>query len=130
MRRLRIAVVGVGNAQEARSGGHLDVIARLSDKYDLCALCDVDSERLRQAGERYSVETLYTSLDEMLAKEALDVAYRLTPTDSTTMVCLKVAEAGVHLINEIPIATTLAQADAIIDACERNGVKLEIAENV
>lgn len=130
MRRLRIAVVGVGQAQGARSGGHLDVIARLSDKYQLCAFCDMDVERLRQAGEQYGVKALYTDLDNMLAQEAPDVAYRLTPTDSTTMVCLKVAEAGVHLINEIPIATTLAQADAIIDACRRNGVKQEIAENV
>ena len=130
MDRLRIAVVGVGSATGARSSSHLDVIARLSDKYELCALCDVDRDRLQAAGEHYGVRALYTNLDAMLAQEHPDVAYRLTPTDSTTMVCLQVAEAGVHLINEIPIASTLPQADAIIEACERNNVKLEVAENV
>ena len=129
MDRLRIAVVGVGSATGARSSSHLDVIARLSDKYELCALCDVDRDRLQAAGEHYGVRALYTNLDAMLAQEHPDVAYRLTPTDSTTMVCLQVAEAGVHLINEIPIASTLPQADAIIEACERNNVKLEVAEN-
>jgi len=130
MRKLRMAVVGVGSKPSARSNGHLDVIERLSDKYEFCALCDVDRGRLAAAGERYGVKGLYTNLDEMLAKEQPDVAYRLSPTDSTTMVCIKIAEAGVHLINEIPIASTLPQADAIIAACERNNVKLEIAENV
>ena len=130
MKRLRIAPVGVGSFAGARSSGHLDVMAAMSDKYELCALCDMDKERLKRAGERYHVEALYTGLDEMLRQEKPDVAYRLTPTDSTTMVCIKAAEAGVHVINEIPIATTLPQADAIIDACKRNNVKLEIAENV
>ena len=130
MKKLRIAVIGVGSMPEARSTGHLDVIARLSDKYEFCACCDIDRKRLKEAGERYAVKALYTDLDDMLRQEKPDVAYRLTPTDSTTMVCIKVAEAGVHLINEIPIATTLPQADAIIDACKRNGVKLEVAENV
>ena len=130
MRRLRIAVVGVGSVPEARSGGHLDVIAAMRDHYDFCALCDVDASRVRAVGERYSVKPRYTDLDAMLRQEKPDVVYRLTPTDSTAMVCVKAAEAGAHVINEIPIGITLAMADEIVAACERNNVKLEIAENV
>lgn len=130
MTKLRIAVVGVGSDPRARSGGHLDAIAKFDDKYDFCALCDVDKDRADDAGERYGVKARYTNLDAMLRDEKPDVVYRLTPTDSAGMVCVKAAEAGCHVINEIPIGITLAQADEIIEACRRNNVKLEIAENV
>ena len=130
MKKLRIAVVGVGSAPETRSGGHLDTLLKLSDRYDFCAMVDLDEGRLKEAGERWGVKARYTDLDHMLEQEKPDVVYRLTPTDSTGMVCIKAAEAGCHIINEIPIAITLEMADAIIDACRRNNVKLEIAENV
>jgi len=130
MRRLRIAAVGVGSMAEARTAGHLGVIAALEDHYELCALVDLDRKRLREAGEHFGVEALYTDLDEMLRNERPDVVYRLTPTDSVYPVCVKAAEAGAHVISEIPIAITLEMADAIMAACRRNNVKLEIAENV
>ena len=74
----------VGSA-DSRSAGHLDVITRLADRLDLCALCDADKRRLTEAGESYGVRALYTNLDAMLAAEAPEVVYRLTPTDSTTV---------------------------------------------
>ena len=116
MRKLRIAVVGVGSKPEARSGGHLDAIKKLSDRYDFCAMVDLDKKRLNEAGKRWRVKARYTDLDDMLKQEKPDVVYRLTPTDSTGMVCIKAAEAGAHVINEIPIAITLEMADAIIAA--------------
>lgn len=130
MRRLRIAVIGVGSTSGARSNGHLDAIVKLSDRYDLCTLVDLDEQRLKETGKAYGVKALYTGLDDMLRQEKPDVVYRLTPTDSTGMVCIKAAEAGAHVIDEIPIGITLSMADAIIDACKRNNVKLEVAENV
>ena len=130
MKKLRIATVGVGPQPEARSARHIETILKMSDLYELCAFCDLDSKRLREAGRTYGVKALYTNLEEMLRQEKPDIAYRLTPTDSIGPVCLQIAESGTHLLNEIPIAETLPMADAIIDACERNGVKTEIAENV
>jgi len=130
VKRLRIATVGVGPQPEARSARHIETILKMSDRYELCAFCDLDEKRLREAGETYGVKARYTRLDDMLRQEKPDVAYRLTPKDSIGPVCLQIAESGTHLLNEIPIAETLPMADAIIDACRRNGVKTEIAENV
>ena len=130
MRKLRIATIGVGPTEAARSATHIDTILKMSDMYELCAFCDKDPDRLREAGETYGVKALYTGLDEMLRQEKPDVAYRLTPKDAIVPLCIATAEAGVHVLTEIPIAPTLPMADAIIDACKRNNVKMEIAENV
>jgi predicted dehydrogenase len=130
MKKLRIATVGVGPNFESRSSRHIETILKMHDMYELCAFCAHDPKRLKEAGETFGVKALYTDLPEMLKQEKPDVAFRLTPKDGIVPICMQIAEAGVHLLNEIPIASTLAQADAIIDACRRNNVKMEIAENV
>jgi predicted dehydrogenase len=130
MTRLRIATVGVGPDAESRSTRHIETIAKLHDMYELCAFCDRDPKRLKEAGAQFGVDALHTDLRQMLDNERPDVVYRLTPKDSIGPICLAILEAGSHLINEIPIGETLAMADALIDAAKRNNVKQEVAENV
>ena len=78
MRKLRIAAVGVGPYRGCRSEGHMEVIRRLSEMYELCALCDLDESRLREVGGMFGVRALYTNLDSMLRQEEPDAAYGFT----------------------------------------------------
>ena len=130
MTRLRIACVGAGSAVGARSSGFMQVINQLHDMYDQCAVMDLSEENARAAAEAFGIPRVYTDLDEMLEKDKPDVIVRLTPTDSTVAVVTRAAEHGCHVLNEIPVATTLPQADAIIAVCAEHNVKLEVAENV
>ncbi len=130
MPKLRIASVGAGSEPGCRTWQYLAVIKQLDDLYDLCAVCDRDAGRAQAAAEAYGIPARHTDLEEMIRAEKPDVIIRLAPTDSCVGVCVRAAEMGCHVINEIPIAPTLPMADAIIDACRRNHVKLEIAENV
>lgn len=129
MDKLRIACIGAGSTIGARSSGFFEVINQLHDMYDQCAIMDINEDHARAAAAEYSIPEVYTSLDDLFTKGKPDVVVRLTPTDSTTAVCVTAAEAGCHILNEIPIATTMPQADLIIAACQRNNVKLEVAEN-
>jgi len=108
----------------------MEVINQLHDMYDHCAVMDISAENARAAAAAYGIPNVYTNLDAMLEKEKPDVVVRLTPTDSTVAVVIRAAEHGCHVLNEIPVATTLQQADAIITACNKHNVKLEVAENV
>jgi len=69
MKKLRIATVGVGPEPEARSARHIETILKMSDLYELCAFCDLDSKRLQEAGRTHGVKALYTNLEEMLRQE-------------------------------------------------------------
>ena len=66
MKRLRIATVGVGPQPESRSARHIETILKLPDMYELCAFCDCDPNRVKEAGRTYGVKAQYTNLDDML----------------------------------------------------------------
>jgi len=127
--KLRIACIGAGSTIGARSSGFFEVINQLHDMYDQCAIMDLNEEHARAAADQFGIPEVYTSLDALFEKGKPDVVVRLTPTDSTTAVCVKAAEAGCHILNEIPIATTMPMADLIIETCRKHKVKLEVAEN-
>ncbi|MGQ9610338.1 MAG: Gfo/Idh/MocA family protein [bacterium] len=123
---LRIAIVGAG----PRANDYMTAIVKLHDKYKLCAICDKNEQRGKEALKAHGAESLYTEVETMLEKEKPDVFFALTPTDSLSLMTIMAAEHKVNIIREIPIAITRQIAEAIIQACKDNNVKLEIAENV
>jgi len=127
--KLRIACIGAGSGPAARTGGFLKVINQLHDMYDQCAIMDINEENARAAAEQYDIPEVYTNLDDLFTKGRPDVIVRLTPTDAAFAICMAAAEAGCHVLSEIPIDFSLPRADAIIAKCREKGVKLEIAEN-
>jgi predicted dehydrogenase len=124
-KKLNLAQVGAGRRGR---GAHIPAILRLSDVYNFVAICDADEDNLRQLGAEYGVRT-YTSVRELVDKEDLDVADICVPVDAHHVICAFLADAGVNIICETSIAPTLRLADLMIEAAERNKVKLEIAEN-
>lgn len=135
MTLLRIAVIGAGAYETSRARSYLETISKLTDYYTLCAICDHSRNTLKAVGERFvgaqhAVPLLYTDVEKMLTSEKPDVVFVLVPTDGQSVMALTAANHKANIITEIPIAITLAIADAIIRTCQKNGVKYEIAENV
>lgn len=65
------------------------------------------------------------SLDELLA--SVDIVDVCTPTDAHTPIVLAAAAAGRHVVCEKPLALTVADAEAMIAACDAAGVRLFVA---
>ncbi len=128
--RLRIACIGAGSAIGARSSGFFEVINQLHDMFDQFAIMDINEEHARAAAAAYDIPEVYTDLDDLFTRGKPDAIVRLTPTDSAFAVCMAAAEAGCHVLSEIPIAFSLARADAIMGRCAEQGVRFEVAENV
>jgi len=129
MKRLRIAIVGAGTG---RGQSWLSTLRKLSDRsdlYDFCALCEVIEDRARENPERWGVKA-YTDLTVLLKDDRPDVLLNATAPDSNPMATGLAAKHGVHVINEIPIAPTLAIADAMVQIAAEHNVKLEITEQV
>ena len=68
--------------------------------------------------------TAYHDLDEMLANPEIQVVTICTPSGAHLDPAVAAAKAGKHVLVEKPLEITLARCDAIISACEENGVKL------
>lgn len=124
-RKLKLALIGLGR-RGRRS--HLPVYPKLNDVYDFVAVCDKDETVLKEVAEEYDVNT-YTSVKDLVARERLDVVDVVVPGDAHHAVCCFLADQGIHMIVETPIAPTRPMADLMIDAAKRNNIKLEVAEN-
>ena len=125
MSKLNIALVGAGR----RGGGaHLPVIAKLKDIYNLVAICDIDEEVATHYAQQYGA-TPYTNVRDLVAHEELDVVDITVPGVAHHAIVCFMADAGIHILCETPIAVTLPTADLMIEHAKANNVKLEIAEN-
>ena len=122
--KLNIALVGAGRRG---LGTRLPVILLMEDRFNLVAVCDIDAAHAGRLAAEHGVKA-YSRVQDLVANEHLDVAAVSTPGDAHHAIGAYLAEHGVNLVVETPISTTLPMADALIDAVERNGVKMEIAE--
>lgn len=124
----KIALVGCGPPSRRWHGPTLTELSKRG-AIEFVALCDLDETLAAQCGEAYGVPH-YTSVDEMLDRHPEIMAVDIVTGDPSHHVLAKaIAERGKHVMVEKPMAITLAGCDVIIDACQRNGVHFEVAEN-
>ncbi len=117
MDRLKIALVGAGRRG---AGAHLPVIARLSDTYELVAICDKDEETAARLAAEHGARA-YTSVRDLVDKEKPDVADVVVPGAAHHAICCFLAQAGVHIILETPIPAPRPIACLMIPAAREAG---------
>ena len=126
--KARIAILGCGNPAQQ---WHIPTLCELSKRGEIefVALCDIDEKLAAETGARYGVPH-YASLEEMLDRQKDILIVDVVTSDPLHHVLAKmVAEHGKHVMVEKPMAMTLPCCDSIIDACRRNNVHFEVAEN-
>ncbi|MEZ4866612.1 MAG: Gfo/Idh/MocA family oxidoreductase [Caldilineaceae bacterium] len=95
--------------------------------FALVAAANRSADKLRAFGERRGVKALYTDFRQLLRDEQPDVVSVCTQSPEKAAVTIAAAEAGVKaIIVEKAFAASMAEADAMITACERNGVLLAV----
>ncbi|MHC4986747.1 MAG: Gfo/Idh/MocA family protein, partial [Planctomycetota bacterium] len=85
---------------------------------------DLDVARAMLGPEADHVDDFYTDPAELLARDDIDVALISSRTDQHVPFAMAAIEAGKHICMEKVIALTLADADAIMAAAAKAGVKL------
>ena len=119
----------IGRTGRGDYGHLLDTAFQGMPNVELAAVADADPEGLRAAGDRTGAKRLYSDYREMLKSEGLDlVSVGPRWPDCHAEMVIACAEAGVRgILCEKPFARTLAEADAMVEACDRNGVRLAVA---
>jgi UDP-N-acetylglucosamine 3-dehydrogenase len=107
---LKVGLVGAGGWGK----NHARVLSELGA---LAAICDVDITRAEEFGRKYNVP-YYTSIDEMLSKEKIEVAHVCTPTTTHYSVSKKLLESGLHVFIEKPIAASVKEGMEIASLAE------------
>lgn len=113
----RIGVVGIGWWATVN---HIPTIAGCPQA-EVVAICDLDRNRLQQAGSAFGITAQYTDINEMLAAERLDGVMVSTPHTAHTEPAVAALKAGAHVLVEKPMATSQSDGRAIAAAAMAAG---------
>jgi predicted dehydrogenase len=90
--------------------------------FDVQGLVGRDRERTAQRARRFDIPYAATSLSDALKRPGVDVVTIATPPDTHSPLVLEAVEAGRHVLCEKPFAMTTAEAEAMLEVAERQGV--------
>ena len=116
---LKVGVIGAG----AMGKNHIRIYSEMPD-VELVGISDIDRELVEGLAQQYNTKA-FTDYMELLA-EGLDAVSIVVPTKMHRQVAIDAIEAGAHVLVEKPIADTVENAKAIIEAADNNGRLLMI----
>ncbi len=122
-RPLKLAVIGCGRIAP-RHGQAIDTI-RESHQVEIAAACDVIEARAHHFAETFGGDA-YTDYRAVLDRPDIDIVTVCVPSGLHAQIGIDAAKAGKHVLVEKPIALTTADADALINACDAEGVTLGV----
>ena len=113
---IKVALAGAG----AFGIKHLDGIRNI-DGVEVVSLISRDLDKTKAVAAKYGIGHVTTDLADSLALPEVDAVILCTPTQmhaDQTMACLK---AGKHVQVEIPLADSLAGAQAVVEEQKKTG---------
>jgi predicted dehydrogenase len=95
----------------------------------LVAICGRTEEAVTEAARRYGYEKAYTDWREMLEDDQVQLFDNGGPNNLHAEPCIAAAQAGKHVLCEKPLARTAEEAQEMLDAVTKAGVKHMAAFN-
>ena len=125
---LKVGIIGTGVIFDLNVLGYLD-----NDDIEITCLCNRTIEKAKQKIEKFKLSKdikVYSDYKEMLDTEDLDIVEILLPHHLHAEATIYAASKGIKGISvQKPMALSLEEASAMINACNESGSKLSIYEN-
>jgi predicted dehydrogenase len=122
---INAGVVGLG-----RSGWgiHVKMLRNLTDKYRIAAVADPDEKRRKEAKDEFNCKT-YSGFDDLAIDPDIELVVVANPSHLHADCSIKALKAGKHVVCEKPFATSLADADRVIETAGETGKVLAPFQN-
>ena len=121
---LKFALVGCGRISKR----HSELLGENQiSGAQLVAVCDKVLEKARIIADKYNIPA-YSDMHAMMKAESIDVVVVLTESGVHAANTIDLAKYGAHIVVEKPMALTLADADSMIEACDKHGIKLFVVK--
>ena len=121
---LRVALIGTGKIAEV---GHLPGFVQTGA--EIAALCDINTKNLNRLAVVHGVTRRYDNWQNMLDDGGFDIVSVCTPPVLHRDMVVASLEQGFHTLVEKPMAVTVDECQAMIDAADQNGKLLMVAHN-
>lgn len=118
--KLKVGIIGLRMGQE-----HIDGYLTHPNAH-IQAVCALDIEGLDQVSAKYGIDALYTSYEEMIQKESLDIVSIATPNYLHKDMALFALEQGTHVLCEKPISLNAEEAIAMHRKSKETGKRLMV----
>jgi len=120
MRKIRVGLIGCGDV----SPRYAEALQEIDDA-ELVLVMDVQNKVAQRFAEEFNVA--YTdNLEDIISDREIDMVIVAVPHYLHAPITIQAAKAGKHVMCEKPIATTLDDAERMIEECKNAGVKLGI----
>lgn len=93
----------------------------------LAGVCDIVPEKAEKIGKQFGVPW-FTDMHEMMRQIEPSVVTILTESGNHARHTVELAQYGAHIVVEKPMALRLSDADAMIEACDKAGVRLFVVK--
>lgn len=110
--------------------GRSHIEGALSQGAEIGAICDLDEEALRYAGEKYNIpeDRWYTDYHDLLNNDDIDIVTVAIPDQLHKQVSIDFLKAGKHVLCEKPLALTREDAEEIVKAQRESDAKFMVGQ--
>jgi len=98
-------------------------------RVELVAVASKTKKHAERFAKKYGMKSWYTDYEEMFKRDDIDAVNVCVPNFLHSPVTISAAEHGKHVLYTKPLAISMGQADRMVRACRRTGVKLMYGEN-
>ncbi len=124
MKNLRFAIFGAGFWSRFQLAGWKEL-----GGLECVALCDPHRAKAEALAQQFGISAVYDSPQALLDNEQLDFVDIITPVETHASLTRLAAARGLNVVCQKPLATTLAEARAMVETCQQAGVQLLVNEN-
>lgn len=117
---VNVGLIGCGRVARA----HVAAL-KAAEHTKLVAVADIKEDRAKAFAEEHGADA-YTDWRELLKRDDIDAIQICTPHYLHAEMAIAAANAGKHVLTEKPMAISVADADAMIEAARRNNVFLGV----
>src|SRR5688572_18244881 len=123
---IRVAVIGLG-----RAGWDIHAMAleKLPEKFRIVHVVDRDAARREEATQRFGCRAT-DNFDAVVADHDVELVIIATPNLLHAPQTIAALRAGKHVVCDKPMATSVAEADAMIAAARESGKVLTVFNNM
>lgn len=121
---IKVAVIGAGNISRNHVGGYIE----LSNDCKITAIVDIYREKAEKLAKDYGLTdvAIYEKYEDMLSDSAIDLVSVCTPPYLHAQISIACMEAGMHVLCEKPMASSVEECDKMIDASRQTERMLSI----
>src|SRR5262245_61904785 len=124
MSKLRFAIFGAGFWSRYQLAGWAE-----TGLAECIAICDPIGEKAQAIAAQFNIPLVYTDPETLLDNEELDFVDICSSVETHVSLIELVAGRKLNIVCQKPLAISLAEAQAVLDLCQQQGVKLLVNEN-